>query len=79
MKIITEINSAYDLLRNYKPWGGAEYTLQKITDNGKINDFLALLDELYPDGIDMTGLNDLLAYDDNWVLSSLGIDPESND
>lgn len=64
----------YDIYRT--AWSGARDTVEKIEDEGKGDEFVSLIEELYPEGIDRTSLNDLLWFDDEWVFESLGIKEE---
>lgn len=50
--------------------------MEKIEDEGKGDEFVSLIEELYPEGIDRTSLNDILWFDDEWVFESLGIKEE---
>lgn len=68
MKVYQEIS-----IRDFEAWSGAVATKDLIIENNKEDDFDALIEELYPDGIDETQLNDILWFDDEWVLDSLGI------
>ena len=68
-KIITDI-------REYKPWQGAVTTYEKIQEAGKLDDFYGLLDEVYPAGIDVQALNDLLWFDADWIYGMLGMEVE---
>ena len=61
---------------SYEPWGPAEATYTRIEDEDKLEEFESLMEELYPDGIDKTTLNDILAYDSSWVFDMLGMDQE---
>ena len=61
---------------SYEPWGPAESTYTRIEDEDKLEEFESLMEELYPDGIDETSLNDILAYDSDWVFDMLGMDQE---
>ena len=76
MKVYSEMS-----IRDFEAWSGAVDTKDKIIANDKEEEFDALIEELYPDGIDETQLNDLLWFDDEWVLESLGIyeDEEEED
>ena len=63
-------------------WSGAEFTLARIAEEGKEEDFINLLNECFYYGdnsIDnaptFTEINDLLRFDDDWVLEQLDIDP----
>lgn len=70
MKVINENLSITD----FEAWSGAKDTVQTIIDNNKENDFDSLIEELYPDGLTDTQLNDLLWHDSDWCLEQLGID-----
>ena len=72
MKVYFEINIA-----DFKAWGGAINTLDRIIAEDKCDELEAILDDLYPDGITETELNDLLWFDDETVLGWLGIRTES--
>lgn len=67
----------YDIREN--AWGGATFTLDTIADYDKEEEFMALLEELYPDGADETELNDFIAFDDDYIFESLGISSEDDD
>ena len=71
MTIKTETN-----LRNFKAWGGAINTKKIILDAGLEEEFEMLIDELYPEGLTDTELNDLLWFDSDWILEALGIKEE---
>lgn len=70
MKVFDEMDW-YDIYRT--AWSGARDTVEKIEDEGKGDEFVSLIEELYPEGIDRTALNDILWFDDEWVFESLGI------
>jgi hypothetical protein len=72
MKVINENLSITD----FEAWGGAVDTKNTIIENNKENDFDNLIEELYPDGLTDTQLNDLLWHESDWVLEQLGIDIE---
>ena len=72
MKIYSEINIA-----DFKAWGGAIDTLDRIITEDKCDELEAILEDLYPDGIDETKLNDLLWFDNETVFGWLGIRTES--
>ena len=71
MLIKTETN-----LRNFKAWSGAIETKKIILDAGLEEEFEMLIDELYPEGLTDTELNDLLWFDSGWILENLGIKEE---
>lgn len=63
-------------LVNFEAWSGAKDTKQTIIDNNKADDFDFLIEELYPDGLTETALNDLLWFDDDFIFETLGIEIE---
>ena len=74
MKITYELD-----LATFKAWSGAIDTLDRIREEGKCEEMEWLLDELYPDGMSETELNDLLRFDSDWVFETLGISDEDED
>lgn len=70
MKIINDDMT----LANFDAWSGAIDTKETILNAGKGDEFDSLIEELYPDGLTDTQLNDLLWFDSEYVLESLGID-----
>lgn len=77
MKIYTEQS-----LADFKFWSGAENTAQRIWEElGRegFDQLEEILDELYPDGIDETELNDLLWFDAETVYEWLGIGDEDGE
>ena len=68
MKITSEIS-----LRSFEGWSGAVDTLNTLTDEQKDN-LETILEELYPDGMDETNLNDLLRFEDDAIAEWLGFD-----
>lgn len=72
MKIYTEIS-----LENFEAWSGAVSTLDRIKSEGKCDELEYVLEELYPDGMDETQLNDLLWFEEDWIFETLGIRSES--
>lgn len=70
MKIHTEKS-----LANFDFWGGATYTTDKLTFE-ELEQLDSALSELYPDGIDETHLNDIFAFDADWILQLIGLTEE---
>ena len=66
-------------LRNFEAWSGAVDTKQTIIDAGKADEFDSLIEELYPDGLDETKLNDILWFEEEWLFESLGIDTDEDE
>ena len=74
MKIYNETG-----LYNFKAWCGAVDTLDRIIEEGKADELEAVLEELYPDGIDETQLNDILWFEPEWCFEVCGIETEEED
>jgi hypothetical protein len=68
MKIISEKS-----ISDFEAWSGAVDTKNKIVEANKENDFDSYIEDLNPDGIDETALNDLLWFDGDQILEDLGI------
>ena len=74
MIIKTETN-----LRNFEAWSGAIETKNLILDAGLEEEFEGLIEELYPNGLSDTELNDILWFDADWILESLGVIEEEEE
>lgn len=61
-------------LANFDAWSGAVDTKETILNEGKVEEFDSLIEELYPDGLTDTQLNDLLWFDEEWLFEMLGIE-----
>ena len=72
MKTFTENTT----LQNFEAWSGAKDTKQTILDNNKAEEFNNLIEDLYPDGLSETTLNDILWFEEEFLFNSLGIDVE---
>lgn len=64
---------------DYRPWGQAVSTYDKIEEAGMLDDLENYLEEIYPEGIGETELNDILAYDWESVLDALGLSEEEEE
>lgn len=71
MKITSEMS-----LKNFKAWAGGKVTLNKLIELDKCDELEFILDDLYPDGLTETELNDILWFDDEWIYETLGIEEE---
>lgn len=77
MKIYSEQS-----LADFKFWSGAENTAQRIWEElGRegFDQLEEILEDLYPNGIDETRLNDLLWFNSETVYEWLGISDEDED
>lgn len=63
-------------LEDFEAWSGAVDTKDTILEHGKEKQFEQLLDELYPDGLTETEINDILWFETDWVYENLGIEVE---
>ena len=63
-------------LRNFEAWSRAIETKNLILDAGLEEEFEGLIEELYPNGLSHTELNDILWFDSDWILENLGIKEE---
>lgn len=68
MKLVREIS-----VENFEAWSGGEETLELLINSGKINQFEDLIEEMYPEGIEATTLNDILRFESDWIYETLGI------
>lgn len=60
-------------LSDFNAWSGATDTKQTIINAGKVDEFDNLIEELYPDGLSETQLNDILWFESDWCFEMLGI------
>lgn len=58
-------------LRDHEPWSGAVSTMKHLTYE-QMNHLEFILDELYPDGMTETQLNDILWFETDWIAEMLG-------
>lgn len=66
MKIYTE-NS----LRNFEFWSGAKDTVKYLTYD-ELDTIESILEDMNPDGMDETEINDLFWFEDDWIAEMLG-------
>jgi hypothetical protein len=75
MKIVSEIS-----ISEFQSWSGAKDTQKRILEENKENEFDRLIEDLYPDGLTDTQLNDILWFEEEWVFEQLGIEePEEEE
>ena len=61
----------YDILNN--AWGQAVKVLKEIQKAGIQDELMTYLEDIFNEGVDIVELNDLLAYDWEWVYSQIGM------
>ena len=64
---------------DYKPWSGAVDTYELVKDADKLDELEAYFEELYPDGITATQINDILWFDSEEVLKYLELGDEEDE
>ena len=72
MKLITSF-------LHYQPWAGARDTYALIDCHNKLDELDELITECFPEGLTETELNDILWFDSEWVLDSLGIEVDDDE
>ena len=69
MKIYKE-----ESLSNFEFWSGAKEFASKLTES-EFDTIEATLEDMYPDGMDETQINDLFWFEYEWICSDiLGVD-----
>lgn len=66
MRIYTEKH-----LSDFTPWRGAAETMAELTEE-QVDNLNDILEEVFPDGIDETELNDFLWFENDTVAEWLG-------
>jgi len=59
-------------------WSGATDTWETIAEENKLQELMDLLAELYPEPVDITTINDLLWFDDDFIFEHLGMEIEDD-
>lgn len=66
-------------INRFKPWSGAVSTWDTIVDEDKLDALEFILEDLYPEGITDTQLNDILWFESDWIYENLGIIEEDEE
>ena len=74
MKVTMDINFS-----DFQSWSGATDTQKTIIENNKENEFESLLEELFPDGMTDTELNDYMWFNSESIFEQLGIKEEEEE
>lgn len=72
MKIYKE-----DTLNNFDFWGQAKSNAAKLTYD-ELEQLTGIFEELYPDGIEETNLNDIMTFDFDWICEVLDLVIDNN-
>jgi hypothetical protein len=65
-------------LTSFEWWGNAKDNVCELTRE-EMDTLEFHLEDLYPDGIDATTLNDIVSFDFDWVKELLGKDDDSDE
>ena len=65
-------------ITDFDAWCGAVSTKDKIVEAGKEKAFDELIEDVFPDGIDETKLNDILWFESEWVYEAVGLDEDGD-
>ena len=57
-------------------WSGALDTLETITENDKLPDLMGLLEEIYPEPVEITAVNDLLWFEEDFLFEQLNVNQD---
>lgn len=71
MMVTYELN-----LNTFEAWSGAVETLETLKEHNATEIFEEVLEELYPEGINETQLNDILWFEPEWVYNVCGLNIE---
>ena len=66
-------------LPNFDAWSGGKDTKEAIIEAGLSEEFDSMIEELYPDGLSETQLNDILWFEREWIYESLGMEEETEE
>ena len=72
MKVYNEITLSN---RNFEFWGSAKENAESLP-NRQLDTAESILEDLYPEGISATQLNDIFRFDFDQIQEWLGIEPE---
>jgi len=66
-------------LADFDAWSGAKDTKETILKTNKGEEFDNLIEEIYPEGLSITQLNDILWFESDWIYEQLGISKEETE
>lgn len=58
-------------LRDFEFWSGAKDTVKYLTDD-ELDTMESILEDIYPDGMEDTQINDIFWFEDDWIAEMLG-------
>ena len=62
---------------HYRPWSGAINTYNELNKRGLLDVFFEAIEDYYPEGIDMTSLNDILWFKPEFCYELVGLKYDS--
>ena len=71
-----------DVKRADNFWSGAVDTINRIAEEGKLDEWEAFIEEYFADSEEiptLTQINDLLWFEEDWIFEMLGISDEESD
>ena len=75
--MLTVYSNKYIGLNEFEPWGPtASINFEKLQELNKVDELEALLEEINPEGVEETDINDLLWHEWSWICEMLDIDEE---
>lgn len=74
MKIYTEQG-----LNSFQPWSGATTTYNRVAEAEKLDELECILEDIYPEGMSETELNDLFWFDADWIYETLNMHNEDEE
>ena len=69
------VKISLDDLTLFKPWGGAKDIWELIIAQEKLEALDKALEDMYPEGITATDLNDILWFEKDWVVDTIDLKP----
>ena len=75
ISVIDDINE-FDLKKWL--WSGAVDTYNIIYENDKLHELMYLLEEIFPEPVDITTVNDFLWFDSDYIYEQLDIELEED-
>lgn len=74
MKLYTE-----ESLYNFEPWSGAVSRWEEIVEANKVDELESILEDLYPEGMSVTELNDFIWFDEDTWREWLDMEEEEDE
>lgn len=69
----------FDISDDYRPWGQAREVYERIQYEDKLDLLQQYFEEMYPEGLRIVDINDVLSYDSEDVLKYLGMMEEEEE